>query len=209
MGVNDPLIPDWKVRQLIVNLRNRHYWLNNAKKKDPIHRTWTACYRYNRSKIYYRHGYKNRPRKRPDNMEWNYLVTQQKMKLSRRYDLHYQWRMVEYEQLEKMNYHNFPRHYNPSTLWIFVISRQIQKLKKQHKKKPKKQRNTLTWRNVIDRANVRLARNHNAEMRIKDSNWDLCIKANKHKLQTIHSKKKWDKTIYDNYLKLQRNNKDN
>ncbi len=204
-------IPQWKVIKLIMGIRGRHIYHNQ---KQIVYaspsRTWSFVYRYNRDKILYRHGYKNMKRKRPSN-EWNNIITFQKHKLMRRFDLHHLWRQKEYEQLEKMNFHD----YNPAIedigTWKITIKNQRRKLYRLITNDPAgKLAPNITWDKLIDR----VQKHHSYIVNVIDSPrnneemWQFNISANKVKISRRHSIQSWDHNIYENFKKLIRRFKD-
>ncbi len=204
-------LPQWKVIKLIMELRGRHMYHNQKQVVyTPPLRTWSAVYRYNRDKILYRHGYKNRGKRKPSN-EWNNLITFQKQKLMRRFDLHHLWRQKEYEQLEKMNFHD----YNPATedigTWKITIKNQRRKLYRLFNNEPIcKITLNNTWDEVIDRVQKHHSYIVNAidSPKNEEDIWQVNISANKVKISRRHSVQSWDHTIYENFRKLMRRFKD-
>ncbi len=204
-------IPQWKVIKLIMGLRGRHiYYIQNHMANTPPTRTWSSVYRYNRDKILYRHGYKNREKKKPNNT-WNNFISFQKQKLMRRFDLHHLWRQKEYEQLEKMNCHDYNPAIEDTGTWKITIKNQRRKLYRLINNDPTgKLVLDITWDEVIDR----VQKHHSYIVNVIDSSrntnetWQVNISANKTKITRRHSILSWDHAIYENFKKLIRRFKD-
>ncbi len=200
-------LPQWKVIKLIMGIRGRHIYHNQKQivYAQPI-RTWSAVYRYNRDKILYRHGYKNRKKKKPSDA-WNNIISFQKQKLMRRFDLHHLWRQKEYEQLEKMNFHDYYPVIEDIGTWKITIKNQRRKLYRHINNEPAgKLALDITWDEVIDRVQKHHSYivNGNDSPKNKEEMWQINILANKVKISRRHSIQSWDHNIYENFKKLMR-----
>jgi len=200
-------LPQWKVIKLIMGIRGRHMYYNQKQIVNTLPtRTWSAVYRYNRDKILYRHGYRNREKKKLSDA-WNNLISFQKQKLMRRFDLHHLWRQKEYEQLEKMNFHDYNPAIEDTGTWKITIKNQRRKLYRLINNEPtNKLTPNITWDKLIDRVQKHHSYivNDVDSPRNQDEMWQVNILANKVKISRRHSIQSWDHNIYENFKKLMR-----
>lgn len=192
--------PDWWIRVHLSNLRNRHYYWFSRDGRRPAKRTWQECFRNNKDKLFYRHGYRKREAGMPLS-EWAYCITHQRMKLVRYHDLNYAWRVKEYEVLERMNAHRF-QYDNIPSVWKYCSQSQVSKSNKYFRQPWKDKQSRITsWSKCIYRSQKRLM---NDSMPEEVTLWDLCYKVNYNKLRRLWQILQWDTCIYDNYNKLKR-----
>ncbi len=197
----------WWFHRFSMSIRNRQLKLNkhqnniSEKKVTKQKYTWNYCCFRNQSKI--RKFYKKILYGDSRLESWTASISWQKKKITRLNDVIDLWRKTENKCLNRMNQNNFTYNNSPNIIWNNKVYKQCMKVKKLYLKKYNKQVPELyQWKHVTKRARYRLTRKYKETVETPDSEWTLCIKANKLKINTIHIRSDWSQCISSNYEKM-------
>lgn len=194
-----------RVRQLLFNLYSRHMKAFKTENNIviPKKRTWQSCYRCNRNKLYFRVvTLPNRAKKKTSMLmqRWKPIISFQKQKLYRLYSTLNRWSLKEYDMLERMNNNLFHRNLAPNIVWRHIAIKQVSKINRNLRKEIKPVIITdRTWPSKIRLNQYKIENQYHKKLIADETLFEINIKENRKKLNTIHVKKMWETRIYDIY----------